>query len=110
MVVESERSVLGAGAGSAGGDDGAGPRRLAATGPTEGSSVFLGQASPHSRVLARGHGPFQTLPPNFALHADGLGRIDLIGRRAGGTDWEEEFWILVLAPGPVNPIHETTFR
>src|SRR5439155_2490432 len=81
------------------------PRGLASSpGSPERPPLFLRQAAPHAGVLTGGHGPFEALHPDLALHADGFRRRDLRGGRSGGADGEKELRILVSAASAVNPV------
>src|SRR3954447_8682431 len=67
-------------------------------------AVLLGGAAPDARVLVGGEGVLEALLTGQALTADGLGGLDLLDRRAGGADGEEEVRVRVATGGVLTPL------
>ena len=67
-------------------------------------ALFLGGAAPHARVLVGGEGVLEARGLSVAFPADGLGVLDLLDRRAGGADREEEIRVGVAAQRDIAPI------
>ena len=73
-------------------------------GTAELAALLLGGASPHARVLVGHHRELKAGGLRSAGVADGLGAVDLLDRRAGGADREEQIRIGVLASGDRAPV------
>src|SRR5690242_11162708 len=57
------------------------------------AALLLGGAAPDARVLVGQEGELQAGLADLALAADGLGVLDLLDRRAGGPDREEQIGV-----------------
>src|SRR5690606_18906351 len=68
------------------------------------AALLLGGTAPDAGVLVGGDGELETRGLGVALVADGLGVGDLLDRRAGGADREEEIRIGVAAGGVATPL------
>ena len=68
------------------------------------ASLLLGGPAPHARVLVRGEGVLEARGLGFALPADGLGVLDLLDGRSGGTDREEQVGIGVATRRQIAPV------
>jgi hypothetical protein len=72
--------------------------------PAKPLAFFLGHPAPDAVVLVRCERPLEALGSDGAMGADGLGSPDLVKRRAGGANGEEQIGFLPCALRLMNPI------
>src|SRR5699024_9974399 len=75
------------------------------TTPFECAALFFAHATPYARVLASGQCPGQAVGSDGTAVTHSLGLGDLRSCGTGGSDREEQFWVLVSAGRVVTPIH-----
>jgi hypothetical protein len=61
------------------------------------TTLIFGKSAPYSSVLSTFKGPGETGFAHDATVTDFLRLFDLSDRRAGVTDWEEEFRVFIAA-------------
>src|SRR5512132_2047976 len=68
------------------------------------TALLFGRTPPDSAVLVGGQRIFEAFPLDLALPAHGLGGLDLLDRRTGGADREEQVGVGVAAGAVFAPV------
>lgn len=68
-------------------------------------ALVFAQTAPNTGVLVFFDCVLEALARDSALTTNCLGLFDLLCRRAGVTNWEEEFWVFGKASRLIQPLH-----